>query len=198
MCTQFIFSTFAHRKNNITPKSRNGTVTMEVTGNMVKAKIAQLHSINIESVVMNTLYWKILALDHAALVWYGIKGDAYDLPYSAVAIDDEVYINEACELKDASDIINTDTVWVRLSDGVTFNGAGIMDLVEQARQDAIRAIAEDKYDIDLEVEETDEMVTYRTMDGSPMNKDLAEYIWKMYGDCKGERSRDYVRNFLKK
>ena len=52
-------------------------------------------------------------------------------------------------------------------------------------------------DIDLEVEITDEMVTYRTMDGSPMNKDLAEYIWKMYGNCKGERSRDYVRNFLK-
>lgn len=197
MCTQFNFSTFALRKKNIIPKSRNGTTTMEVTGNMVKAKIAQLHSINIESVVMNALYWKILALDHAALVWYGIKGDAYDLPYSAVAIDDEVYINEACELKDASDIINTDTVWVRLSDGVTFNGAGIMDLVEQARQDAIRAIAEDKYDIDLEVEETDEMVSYRTMDGSPMNKDLAEYIGKMYGDCKGERSRDYVRNFLK-
>lgn len=170
---------------------------MKVTGNVVKAKIAKFHNIELEQVTMNTLYWRILVEDHAALVWYGVKGDAYDLPYSAVAIDDEVYINEACELKDASDIINTDTVWVRLSDGVTFNGAGIMDLVEQARQDAIRVIAEDKYDIDLEVEETDEMVTYRTMDGSPMNKDLAEYIWKMYGDCKGERSRDYVRNFLK-
>lgn len=170
---------------------------MEVTGNMVKAKIAQLHNIDIEKVMMNTLYWKILALDHAALVWYGIEGDAYNLPYSAVAIDDEVYINEACELKDASDIINTDTVWARLSDGVTFNGAGIMEFVEQVRRDAICAIAEDKYDIDLEVEVTDEMVTYRTMDGSPMNKDLADYICKMYGDCKGERSRDYVRNFLK-
>lgn len=197
MCTQFIFSTFAHRKEQLTPKSRNGTATMEVTGNMVKAKIAQLHNIDIEKVVMNTLYWKILALDHAALVWYGIKGDAYDLPYSAVAIDDEVYINEACELKDASDIINTDTVWVRISDGVTFNGSGIMEFVEKARQDSICAIAEAKYDIDLEVEVKDGMVTYRTMDGSPMNKDLAEYIWKMYGDCKGERSRDYVRNFLK-
>lgn len=197
MCTQFSFSTFAHRKSNITPKSRNGTATMEVTGNIVKAKIAQLHNIDIEKVVMNTLYWKILALDHAALVWYGIKGDAYDLPYSAVAIDGEVYINESCELKDASDIINTDTVWVRISDGVTFNGAGIMEFVEKARQDSICAIAEAKYDIDLEVEVKDGMVTYRTMDGSPMNKDLAEYIWKMYGDCKGERSRDYVRNFLK-
>lgn len=197
MCTQFNFSIFAHRKSNITPKSRNGTVTMEVTGNIVKAKIAQLHNIDIEKVVMNTLYWKILALDHAALIWYGIKGDAYDLPYSAVAIDDEVYINEACELKDASDIINTDTVWVRISDGVTFNGAGIMEFVEKARQDSICAIAEAKYDIDLEVEVKDGMVTYRTMDGSPMNKDLAEHIWKMYGDCKGERSRDYVRNFLK-
>lgn len=170
---------------------------MEVTGNMVKTKIAQLHNIDIEKVVMNTLYWKILALDHAALVWYGIKGDAYDLPYSAVAIDDEVYINEACELKDASDIINTDTVWVRISDGATYNGAGIMEFVEKARQDSICAIAEAKYDIDLEVEVKDGMVTYRTMDGSPMNKDLAEYIWKMYGNCKGERSRDYVRNFLK-
>lgn len=197
MCTQFIFCTFAHRKNNITPKTRNGNTAMEVTGNMVKAKIAQLHNIDTEKVVLNALYWKILALDHAALVWYGIKGDAYDLPYSAVAIDDEVYINEACELKDSSDIINTDTVWVRLSDGVTFNGAGIMEFVEKARQGAICSIAEAKYDIDLEVEVNDGMVTYRTMDGSPMNKDLAEYIGKMYGDCKGERSRDYVRNFLK-
>ena len=170
---------------------------MEVTGNIVKAKITQLHNIDIEKVVMNALYWKILALDHAALVWYGIKGDAYDLPYSAVAIDDEVYINEACELKDASDIINTDTVWIRISDGVKFNGAGIMEFVEKARQDSICAIAEAKYDIDLEVEVKDGMVTYRTMDGSPMNKDLAEYIWKMYGNCKGERSRDCVRNFLK-
>lgn len=197
MCTQFYFSTFAPRKNNITPKSRNGNTAMEVTGNMVKAKIAQLHNIDTEKVVLNALYWKILALDHAALVWYGIKGDVYDLPYSAVAIDDEVYINEACELKDSSDIINTDTVWVRLSDGVTFNGAGIMEFVEKARQGAICSIAEAKYDIDLEVEVNDGMVTYRTMDGSPMNKDLAEYIGKMYGDCKGERSRDYVRNFLK-
>lgn len=164
---------------------------------MVKEKIAQLHNIDVEKVVMNALYWKILALDHAALVWYGVKADAYDLPYSAVAIDDEVYINEACELKDASDIINTDTVWVRISDGVAFNGAGIMEFVEKARQGAICSIAEAKYDIDLEVEVNDDMVTYRTMDGSPMNKDLAEYICKMYGDCKGERSRDYVRNFLK-
>lgn len=196
MCTQFIFNTFAHGKNNITPKSRNGTATMEVTGNIVKAKIAQLHNIDIEKVVMNALYWRILASGHAALVWYGIKGDAYDLPYSAVAIDDEVYINEACELKDTSDIINTDTVWVRISDGVTFNGAGIIEFVEKARRDSIFAIAEAKYDINLEVEVKDGMVTYRTMDGSPMNKDLAEYIWKMYGDCRGERSRDYVRNFL--
>ena len=170
---------------------------MEVTGNVVKAKIAQLHNIPTEKVVMNALYWKILALDRAAMVWYGIKGDAYDLPYSAVAIDDEVYINEACEIKDASEIINTDTVWVRISDGVTFNGARIMEFVEKARQGAICSIAEAKYDINLEVEVNDGMVTYRTMDGSPMNKDLAEYICKMYGDCKGERSRDYVRNFLK-
>ena len=170
---------------------------MKVTGNTVKKMIAQFHNITIEKVVMSALYWKILAEDRAALVWYGIKGDAYDLPYSAVAIDDEVYINQACELKDASDIINTDTVWVRISDGVTFNGAGIMEFVEKTRQGAICSIAEAKYDIDLEVEVNDGMVTYRTMDGSPMNKDLAEYIWKMYGDCKGERSRDYVRNFLK-
>lgn len=171
---------------------------MEVTGNVVKAKIAQLHNIPTEKVVMNALYWKILALDRAAMVWYGIKGDAYDLPYSAVAIDDKVYINEACEIKDASEIINTDTVWVRISDGVTFNGAGIMEFVEKARQDSICAIAEAKYDINLEVEVNDETATYRTMDGSPMNKDLAEHIWKMYGECKGERSRDYVRVYINK
>ena len=181
----------------INPKSRKGNLIMKVTGNMVKEKIAQLHNIDIEKVVMNALYWKILAEDRAALVWYGIDGDAYDLPYSAVAIDDEVYINEACELKDAFDIISTDTVWRRLSDGVTFNGAGILEFVEQTRQDSICAIAESKYDIDLEVEENEGMVTYRTMDGSPMNKDLAEYIFKMYGNFKGERSRDYTRIFIK-
>jgi len=170
---------------------------MEVTGNTVKAKIAELHNIDIEKVVMNTLYWKVLVEDHAALVWYGIKGDIYDLPYAAVAIDDEVYINEACEIKDASDIINTDAVWERVSDGVNFNGAGIMEFIEKARQEHICAIAEAKYDIDLEVEVNDGAVTYRTMDGSPMKKDLSDYIFKMYGNCKGERSRDYVRNFLK-
>lgn len=164
---------------------------------MVKEKIAQLHNIDIEKVVMNALYWKILALDHAALVWYGIKGDAYDLPYSAVAIDDEVYINEACELKNASDIISTDTVWVRISDGVTFNGAGIMEFVEKARQGAICSIAEARYDIDLDVEVNNDMVTYRTMDGSPMKKELALYIYKMYGNYKGERSADHVRIFKK-
>lgn len=100
---------------------------------MVKAKIAELHNIDIEKVVMNTLYWKILVKDHAALVWYGIKGDAYDLPYTAVAIDDEVYVNEAVEIKDVSDITNTETVWVRISDGVTFNGAGVMEFAEKAR-----------------------------------------------------------------
>lgn len=197
MCTQFNFSTFAHGKNNITPKPRNGNATMEVTGNTVKAKIAELHNIDIEKVVMNTLYWKVLVEDHAALVWYGIKGDIYDLPYAAVAIDDEVYVNETCELKESSDIINTDAVWVRVSDGVAINGAGIMEFAEKARQEHICAIAEAKYDIDLEVEVNDGAVTYRTMDGSPMEKDLSDYIFKMYGNCKGERSRDYVRNFLK-
>jgi len=170
---------------------------MKVTGNTVKAKIAGLHNIDIEKVVMNTLYWKILVEDHAALVWYGIKGDIYDLPYTAVAIDDEVYINEACELKESSDIINTDAAWVRISDGVTFNGAGIMEFAEKARQEHICSIAEAKYDIDLEVETNNGAVTYRTMDGSPMEKDLAEYIWKMYDSNKGERSRDYTRIFLK-
>ena len=171
---------------------------MKVTGKMVKEKIARFHNIATEKVVLSPFYWEILVKGHAALVWYGIKGDAYDLPYSAVAIDDEVYINEACELKNTSDIIKTDTVWVRLSDGVTFNGAGIMEFVEKARQDSICAIAETKYDIDIEVEVNDGMVTYRTMDGSPMNKDLAEYICKMYGECKGELSRDYVRVYINK
>lgn len=166
---------------------------MKVTGNTVKVKIAQLHKIATEKVVMNALYWKILTLDHAALVWYGIKGDIYDMPYCAVVVDDEVYINEACKVKDASEIINTDTVWVRISDGVTFNGAGIMEFVEKVRQESICTIAEAKYDIDLEVEVHNGKVTYRTMDGSPITKKLAEYIWDMYDGYKGERSADYVR-----
>lgn len=95
---------------------------MKVTGNVVKAKIAKFHNIATEKVVMNTLYWKILVEDHAALVWYGTKGDAYDLPYSALAIDDEVYINEACEIKDSTCIAGSGDVWVRLSDGETCNG----------------------------------------------------------------------------
>lgn len=95
---------------------------MKVTGNVVKAKIAKFHNIEMEQVTMNTLYWRILVEDHAALVWYGVKGDNYDLPYAAVAIDDEVYINEACELKEASGIPGSGNVWVRLSDGETCNG----------------------------------------------------------------------------
>ena len=49
---------------------------MKVAGNKVKAKIAVFHDIDLAKVVMNALYWEILAIDHAALVWYGIKGDA--------------------------------------------------------------------------------------------------------------------------
>ena len=104
-------------------------IGMKVTGNDVKAKIAQFHNIAIEDVVMNTLYWEILAKDHAALVWYSINADAYNLPYAAVAIDDELYINETCRISNVSDIMDTDTVWMRLSDGVAFNGAGIMEFV---------------------------------------------------------------------
>lgn len=164
---------------------------------MVKEKVAEFHNIATEKVVMNTLYWKILAEDRAALVWYGTAGDAYDLPYAAVAIDDEIYINEVCKIEDSSEIQNTEKVWVRLSDGETWDGARLMEDIEEARQYSICAIAESKYDIDLEVEVTDEMVTYRTMDGSPMQKELAQYIYKMYGNYNGERSADHVRIFLK-
>lgn len=170
---------------------------MEVTGNVVKEKIAKFHNIATEMVTMNALYWRILAEDRAALVWYGIKGDAYDLPYAAVAIDDEVYINESCEIKDSSEIPNTERVWLRLSDGETWDGARLTEDIEEARQYSICDIAEDKYDIDLEVELNNKVTTYRTMDGSPMNKDLAEHIRKMYDGYKGERSRDYVRIFTK-
>ena len=82
---------------------------------------------------MNTLYWRILVEDHAALVWYGIKGDAYDLPYSAVAINDEVYINEACELKDVSNISGSGDVWVRLSDGETCNGDKLQAALDELK-----------------------------------------------------------------
>lgn len=169
---------------------------MKVTGNSVKAKIAQLHNIAIEDVVMNTLFWEILVKDHAALVWYGINADAYNLPYAAVAIDDELYINEACRINNVSDIMDTDTVWVRLSDGVAFNGAGIMEFVNRARQTYICAIAETKYGVELEVEAMNGVCTYRTMDGSPMDRNLAEHIFKTYINLKGERSGDHVRIFL--
>lgn len=92
---------------------------MEVTGNTVKQKIADLHSVDREKVTMNALSWQILAPDHAAIVWYNTNGDKFNLPYAAVAIDDEVYINEREDaIKDASDIKHHS--WLRLSarDGV--------------------------------------------------------------------------------
>lgn len=82
---------------------------------------------------MNTLYWRILVEDHAALVWYGIKGDAYDLPYSAVAIDDEVYINEVCELKGTDDIASSGDVWVHLSDGETCDGGKLQAILGELK-----------------------------------------------------------------
>lgn len=106
---------------------------MKVTGNMVKVKIAQFHNIATEMVTMNTLYWRILVEDHAALVWYGTKGDAYDLPYSAVAIDDEVYINESCEIKEADDIVGSGDVWVRLSDGEKWTGDKIQAVLDELK-----------------------------------------------------------------
>lgn len=106
---------------------------MKVTGNKVKAKIAVFHDIDPAKVVMNALYWEILAIDHAALVWYGIKGDAYDLPYAAVAIEEEVYINESSRLDKSSDIPASGKVWIRLSDGSTFDGKELMEFVENAK-----------------------------------------------------------------
>ena len=106
---------------------------MKVTGNMVKEKIAQFHNIATEKVVMNTLYWKILVEDHAALVWYGTKGDNYDLPYAAVAVDGEVYVNESCEIKEVTDIAGSDDVWVRLSDGMKWAGDKIQAALDELK-----------------------------------------------------------------
>lgn len=170
---------------------------MEVTGNMVKAKIAQFHNIETETVVMNALYWKILVPNRAALVWYGIKGDIYDLPYAAVAFDDEIYVNESCKIKDGAAIAETGEVWVRISDGAKWNGARLTEQIEEARRCSICSLAELEYDIDLEIEGGDEIITYRTMDGSPMASKLGERIWDMYDGYKGERSADHVRIFLK-
>ena len=69
--------------------------------------------------------------------------------------------------------------------------------IEAVRRASICLIADEEYDIDLEVEEGDGVITYRTMDGSPMAKELAEHIWDRYDGYKGERSADHVRIFLK-
>lgn len=106
---------------------------MKVTGNVVKAKIAKFHNIEMEQVTMNTLYWRILVEDHAALVWYGIKGDAYNLPYSAVTIDDEVYVNESCEIKGADDIASSGDVWMRLSDGEICDGGKLQSILDELK-----------------------------------------------------------------
>lgn len=106
---------------------------MKVTGNVVKAKIAKFHNIATEKVVMNTLYWKILVEDHAALVWYGTKGDKYELPYAAIAVDDEVYVNESCEIKGAGDIVSSGDVWVRLSDGETCDGEKLQAILDELK-----------------------------------------------------------------
>lgn len=106
---------------------------MKVTGNVVKAKIAKFHNIATEKVVMNTLYWKILVEDHAALVWYGVKGDNYDLPYAAVAVDGEVYVNESCEIKGADDIASSGDVWVRLSDGEACEGGKLQGALDELK-----------------------------------------------------------------
>lgn len=82
---------------------------------------------------MNTLYWRILVEDHAALVWYGIKGDAYNLPYPAVAIDDEVYVNESCEIKGADDIASSGDVWMRLSDGEICDGGKLQSILDELK-----------------------------------------------------------------
>lgn len=113
---------------------------MKVTGNIVKAKIATFHNIEEKKVVMNALYWTILVENHAALVWYGIKGDKYDLPYAAIAVDDEVYVNEACEIMDSTCIAGSGDVWVRLSDGESCNGDKLQVILDtlKAQLDADR------------------------------------------------------------
>lgn len=84
-------------------------------------------------VTMNTLYWRILVEDHAALVWYGVKGDNYDLPYAAVAVDDEVYINESYAIKEVADIAGSDDVWVCLSDGEKWTGDKIQSILDELK-----------------------------------------------------------------
>ena len=61
-------------------------------------------------------------------------------------------------------------------------------------EDAFLAEIENKFDMDLYIEKPDEKtIVYRTVDGSPMDEKIADYIWNVYGKCKGERSRDYIR-----
>lgn len=57
---------------------------------------------------------------------------------------------------------------------------------------------EEKFDMDVCFEENSNNIhTYRTVDGSPMRKEIALFVYQTYDNCDGERSRDYVRVFIK-
>jgi len=111
---------------------------MKVTGNMVKAKIAQYHNIKPEEVIMNALRWEILAENHAAIVWYATqpefkeeiksKGLA-EIKYACIAVDGEVYINEQNLVTSKTDITSSDG-WLQLSTMTTHSGAQILDIIK--------------------------------------------------------------------
>lgn len=105
----------------------------KVTGNKVRADIALYHNTYPSMVKMNALCWRVLVHGHAAIVWYSIQGNPYDLPYAAVAIDQEVYINESSKIDTPYDIPDSGKVWVRISDSTTFDGKEVMEFVHAAK-----------------------------------------------------------------
>lgn len=63
--------------------------------------------------------------------------------------------------------------------------------------ETLLAEVETNFDMDLYTEQPDEStIVYRTVDGSPMSKEISDYIWNVYDKCKAEYSRDYIRLFL--
>lgn len=60
--------------------------------------------------------------------------------------------------------------------------------------ETLLAEVETNFDMDLYTEQPDEStIVYRTVDGSPMSKEISDFIWNVYDKCKAERSRDYIR-----
>lgn len=123
---------------SIAPKSRKGILRMKVTVNMVKARIAKLHKISQDQVVMDTLLWKVLVEGHAAYVRYDINGEKLSpLPYSAVVIDNEIFLWESrnIHLEVSADIGKTigEYEWIRLSDDSRIDGSRLLQLIDMAK-----------------------------------------------------------------